>query len=48
MDGGGHTTMTMSAANNLSMDDPKHLINFTDIYKGGLFSPKTSKENYNI
>lgn len=32
MDGGCHTTtMTMSAANDLGVDDPKHL--FTDIYK---------------
>lgn len=34
MDGGGHTTtMTMRAANDLGVDGPKHLINFTDIYK---------------
>lgn len=38
MDGGCHTTMTMSAANDLGVDDPKHL--FTDIYKGKLFFPQ--------
>lgn len=43
MDGGCHTTtMKMSAANDLGVDDPKHL--FTDIYKGKLFPPKTSKK----
>lgn len=49
MDGGGHTTtMTMSAANDFGVDDPKHLIYFTDIYKGKIFSPQNFKENYNI
>lgn len=44
MDGGCHTTtMTMSAANDLGVDD-----HFTDIYKGKLFSLKNFKENYNI
>lgn len=46
MDGECHTTtVTMSAANDLGVDDPKHLINFTDIYKGKLPPPpKTLKK----
>lgn len=45
MEGGCHTTtMTMSAANDLGVNDPKHLINFTDIYKGKPFSPQNFKK----